>query len=251
MRSQLDESKNVLDNLADSGDTIYVHGRPRNVIGYLESFLFPAERVLTPVEILSGGERNRLLLAKLFARPANLLVLDEPTNDLDIETLEILENNLLEFGGTLLMVSHDRALLENLTTSILGLDGSGRVVEYLGGYEDWLRQSRAEAEAAAGREKLKPSREKADPPPRENTGKLSYKEQRQVEAQKQELAGLPQRIEALEHEQAGLAAEMARPEFYQQDSAAISAAVERGREIDEQLSQAYQRWEELEKLLGE
>jgi ABC transport system ATP-binding/permease protein len=245
LRARLDENKTVLENIAESGDSLTINGKPRNVVGYLESFLFPAERVTTTVSLLSGGERNRLLLAKLFARPANLLVLDEPTNDLDIETLEVLETNLLEFNGTVLFVSHDRALLENLATSILEMDGSGAVREYLGGYEDWKRQSEARATAANEREAaVKPAAAG------EAGRKPGYKEKRLLEAQKKELAELPQRIEALEAEQKQLAVEMAKPAFYQQDSAAISAAAERVKEIEAELEQAYQRWEELEEMVG-
>ena len=145
LRSQLDESKSVLDNVGEGRDTITINGKPRNLIGYLEDFLFTRERVHAPISALSGGERNRLLLARLFAHPANLLVLDEPTNDLDIETLEMLEDLLLDYTGTLLLVSHDRAFLNNLVTSTLVLDGSGGVSENVGGYDDWLRQNAAEA----------------------------------------------------------------------------------------------------------
>ena len=141
LRAQLDETKSVLDNVGEGRDTIKINGRQRNLIGYLEDFLFTRERVRAPISALSGGERNRLLLARLFARPANLLVLDEPTNDLDIETLEILEDLLLEYSGTLLLVSHDRAFLNNLVTSTLVLDGLGGVTETVGGYDDWQRQS--------------------------------------------------------------------------------------------------------------
>jgi ABC transport system ATP-binding/permease protein len=141
LRSQLDETKSVLDNVGEGRDTITINGKPRNLIGYLEDFLFTRERLNAPISALSGGERNRLLLARLLARPANLLVLDEPTNDLDIETLEILENLLLEYTGTLLLVSHDRAFLNNLVTSTLAMDGAGGVSETIGGYDDWQRQS--------------------------------------------------------------------------------------------------------------
>ena len=144
LRAQLDENKSVLDNVGQGRDTITINGQPRNLVGYLEDFLFTRDRVHAPISALSGGERNRLLLARLFARPANLLVLDEPTNDLDIETLELLEDLLLEYSGTLLLVSHDRAFLNNLVTSTLVLDGSGQVSEYVGGYDDWLRQQAVE-----------------------------------------------------------------------------------------------------------
>jgi ATP-binding cassette subfamily F protein uup len=249
LRSQLDESKSLLDNVGEGRDTITINGRPRNLIGYLEDFLFTRERVHAPISALSGGERNRLLLARLLARPANLLVLDEPTNDLDIETLEILEDLLLEYTGTLLLVSHDRAFLNNLVTSTLALDGAGGVTETVGGYDDWQRQSVLDAPEIP--EVTKPSRPGSGPSKGDGLSqtprKLTYKEQRQLEAQQQELAKLPGRIESLEAEQHQLTARMADPAFYQQDSAEITRSANRLKELDEELAHAYLRWEELEK----
>jgi ATP-binding cassette subfamily F protein uup len=248
LRSQLDETKSVLDNVGEGRDTITINGHPRNLIGYLEDFLFTRERVHAPISALSGGERNRLLLARLLARPANLLVLDEPTNDLDIETLEILEDLLLDYTGTLLLVSHDRAFLNNLVTSTLVLDGTGGVIEYVGGYDDWQRQSQLDAPEAA--EPPKPRRPVSGSPKNEEqppaSRKLTYKEQRQLEAKKRELAELPHMIETLETEQHRLTARMADPAFYQQDSAEIAQSANRLKELDEELARAYRRWEELE-----
>ncbi len=190
LRGQLDESRSVLDNVGEGRDTIVVNGKSRNIVGYLEDFLFPPDRVHAPITALSGGERNRLLLARLFAHPANLLVLDEPTNDLDIETLEILEDLLLAYSGTLLLVSHDRAFLNNLVTSTIYLDGAGDAKETVGGYDDWLRQSQEETAIQA---EVKMRRPPAAAPQSAETRpqRLSYKEQRALDNLKQELAGLP------------------------------------------------------------
>ena len=253
MRAQLDENKSVLDNVGEGRDAVTINGKVRSLVGYLEDFLFERDRLNTPIITLSGGERNRLLLARLFARPANLLVLDEPTNDLDIETLELLEDQLMAYRGTLLLVSHDRAFLNNLVTSTLVLDGSGRVREYVGGYDDWQSQSREEQ---AEEVKVKPRKpgsaataavqktvaDVVEPGSR----KPSYKEQRALEAQKLELEELPARIQALESEQHQLVADMAAPAFYQQDSAALARAAGRLQELEEELAEAYLRWEELE-----
>ena len=252
LRAQLDDNLSILDNVGQGRDTITINGKPRNLAGYLEDFLFSSDRVKAPISALSGGERNRLMLARLFARPANLLVLDEPTNDLDIETLEILEDMLLAYSGTLLLVSHDRAFLNNLVTSTIALDGEGGAKEYVGGYDDWLRQNREEI---AGQGDTKP-RKAAVPAPAGNAQvsgeggarRLSYKEQRALEAQKQELAGMPARIEALEAEQHRLSAATADPAFYQRGSGEIASAVARLKELEEELASAYQRWEELEHL---
>ena len=242
LRSQLDESQSVLENVGQGRDTLTINGRQRNLVGYLEDFLFTRERVHAPIQALSGGERNRLLLARLFASPANLLVFDEPTNDLDLDTLELLEDLLLEYTGTLLLVSHDRAFLNNLVTSTLALDGQGNVTETVGGYDDWLRRAQTPPPAAA-----KDAREKSARPAAENAPrKLSYNQQRALEAQKRELAELPDRIEALEAEQQRLTAEMGSAQFYQQDAEHIAQAAARLRELEEELAQAYQRWEVLE-----
>jgi ATP-binding cassette subfamily F protein uup len=215
-----------------------VHGRDRHVAGYLRDFLFPPERLQSPVGSLSGGERNRLLLARLFAQPANLLVMDEPTNDLDVETLELLEELLMDYTGTLLLVSHDRAFLDNVVTSTLVFEGDGEVKEYVGGYSDWQRQRAAGAAAAPVAVKAeKPLRTK--PAGGERPAKLSYREQRELEA-------LPARIEALEAEQAALQQTTSDPAFYRQDGAAISAALARLEALGGELESCYARWAELE-----
>ncbi len=237
LRSQLDESKSVLDNVGEGRDTITINGRSRNLMGYLEDFLFTRDRVRAPISALSGGERNRLLLARLFARPANLLILDEPTNDLDIETLEVLEDLLLDYEGTLLLVSHDRAFLNNLVTSTLILDGNGEVKEYIGGYEDWQKQLDSNPASTSPKPASKTQTEsKADLKP--TVRKLSYNEKRELEE-------LPKRIEMLEEEQHQLNVKMEAPSFYQQESTVITQAVERLEQIHKELSQAYERWGEL------
>jgi ATP-binding cassette subfamily F protein uup len=235
-REQLDPERTVFDTLGDGNDTVTVDGRSRHVNAYLRDFLFPAERAQSPVKALSGGERNRLLLARLFTRPANLLVLDEPTNDLDLETLELLEAQLIEWPGTLLLVSHDRAFLDNVVTSTFVFEGGGRVEEYLGGYADWLRQ-RAPLAAALEASPV----QRTQPPPRVSTQpkKLSFKERR-------ELDELPARIEALEAEQRALGTTIADPGFYRQPPAAITAALERTQAIEHELGDLYARWDALD-----
>jgi ATP-binding cassette subfamily F protein uup len=244
LRAQLDEGKSVLDNVGQGRDSVSINGRTRNLNVYLEDFLFSKDRINAPISALSGGERNRLLLARLFAQPANLLVLDEPTNDLDVETLEILEDLLLEYDGTLLMVSHDRTFLNNIVTSTIALDGSGQVVETVGGYDEWQKQNEFT------KPDLKPRKatvSDAQPEPELPTKKLSYKEQRALESQKMELAELPRRIEKLETDIHSLTVEMSAPSFYQQNSAQITQVVNRLKEMQDELTQAYHRWEELER----
>ena len=248
LRAQLDENKSVLENVGQGRDTVTLNGKARNLIGYLEDFLFTRDRVNAPIGALSGGERNRLLLARLFAQPANLLVLDEPTNDLDLETLEVLEDLLLEYNGTLLLVSHDRAFLNNLATSTLSLDETGLVRETIGSYDDWRQQAEAAAKLAS--KPIKPAATLAAASGSDSLAaprKLSYKEQRAFEAQQRELAELPHQIETLEAEQHRLAAAMADPAFYQRDSAEIAQAVQRLKDLEEALAAAYRRWEELER----
>jgi ATP-binding cassette subfamily F protein uup len=249
LRAQLDESKSILENVGQGSDTVTVNGRSRNLVGYLEDFLFTRDRVHAPISALSGGERNRLMLARIFARPANLLIMDEPTNDLDIESLEILEELLMEYKGTLLLVSHDRAFLNNLVTSTIVLMGDGQAKEYVGGYDDWQRQSQLEnPEKPVEKERKPATRQATVPSVNETPKKLSYKEQRALEAQKLELTELPRKIEALEAEQHQLSAAMADPTFYQRDNAEITRDAARLRELDEALALAYERWEELENL---
>ncbi|MFD2110321.1 ATP-binding cassette domain-containing protein [Thiorhodococcus fuscus] len=237
MRDQLDLEKSVQDNVAGGSDQIEVEGASRHVLSYLKDFLFTPERARQPVKALSGGERNRLLLAKLFTRPANLLVLDEPTNDLDAETLELLEELLVQFNGTLLLVSHDRALLDNVVTSTLVFEGDGLVRDYIGGYEDWLRQRPAPKPDLEPKSKAIPPVEPASP--KRTADKLSYKETR-------ELAELPSRIESLESEQSDLQARMADPALYQGDSGEVVRVKERLAEVESILEDAYARWEALE-----
>ena len=249
LRTQLDENKSVLDNVGEGRDTVVINGKTRNLIGYLEDFLFDRERVHAPISALSGGERNRLLLARLFARPANLLVMDEPTNDLDIETLEMLEDLLLEFSGTLLLVSHDREFLNNLVTSTIALDGKGNAREYVGGYDDFLRQNRQEEAISSGQTVRKTTSAPVKPEPKttpQGERRLTYKEQKALEARKQELLDMPGKIEALEAEQVAISQQMADPAFYQGDEAVISQTAERMKEIEEELAALYARWEELE-----
>ena len=238
LRAQLDETRSVQDNVGDGNDTLVINGKRRHVLGYLKDFLFTPERARSPVKVLSGGERNRLLLAKLFMRPANLLVLDEPTNDLDLQTLELLEDLLVDFPGTLLLVSHDRAFINNVATSTLVFEANGRVVEYVGGYDDWVRQRSAQAAArpAAAKSPVTPKRERSARP-----RKLTYRE-------KEALASLPDQIENLETEQARLFETLADPQFYQQEGQAVAAARQRLAALENELQTAYRRWEELEAI---
>jgi len=246
-RMQLDPERSVRDNVADGSDQVQIGDKSRHVISYLRDFLFPPERVNSPVKTLSGGERNRLLLAKLFAKPANFLVLDEPTNDLDVETLELLEELLTEFDGTLLLVSHDRAFLDQTVTSTLVLEENGQVGEYVGGYSDWKRQAEAAAAASTATGPPKGERDGAGEGKRkaretgnkQRAGRLSYKEARELES-------LPGRIETLEATQAALTAESSSAAFYQQDQDAIAQALKRLSDVSEELEQAYARWSALE-----
>ena len=239
LRAQLDESKSVLDNVGEGRDTITINGRTRNLMGYLEDFLFTRDRARAPISALSGGERNRLLLARLFTQPANLLILDEPTNDLDIDTLEVLEDLLLDYDGTLLLVSHDRAFLNNIVTSTLVLDGTGNVSEYVGGYDDWHKQTEQISTSLTQpkADSVNQAESKADTKP--TTRKLSYKEKRELEE-------LPKRIGMLEEEQHQLNLKMEDPVFYKQAGVEITQAVNRLQELNEELSRLYHRWGELE-----
>ena len=235
LREQLDPERTVFDSIADGAEFVEIGGARVHVNGYLQNFLFPPDRARTPVRALSGGERNRLLLARLFTRTFNVLVLDEPTNDLDIETLDLLEALLLDFSGTLLLVSHDRAFLDDVVTSTLVLEGGGRVGEYAGGYDDWVRQRKSTAPAS------KPAERKvaAPPPPRaERKRRLTFKETA-------ELAGLPDRIDALERERDALYASLGDVAFLR-DGAGVARAKARLAEIDVEIEQLTARWEELE-----
>lgn len=239
LREELDEEKSVIENMCDNGDTIVVNGKPRHIIGYMQDFLFSPERARTPVKVLSGGERNRIFLARLFAKPSNILVMDEPTNDLDVETLELLEELLLEYSGTLLLVSHDRAFLNNVVTSTLVIEGENQVNEYPGGYDDWLSQR----PDAAGKpvEKLNKSEtpgkkpEKADPVKR----KLDSPEEKELKA----LLGLIERLEARQEELYTL---MIEPDFIKKPPGEIMAAREELERVEDELLQGFERWSCLE-----
>ncbi|MGE3177872.1 MAG: ribosomal protection-like ABC-F family protein [Vicinamibacterales bacterium] len=255
-REQLDPDKTVFETVGDGNDTVTVNGRSRHVHGYLRDFLFADERARSPVRSLSGGERNRLLLARLLTKPANVLVLDEPTNDLDLETLELLEAQLVEWSGTLLLVSHDRVFLDHVVTSTLVFEGEGRIGEYVGGYDDWLRQRPGPA-PVTGRDATRPgtpvsgspapgassasggAASPGEAPPR----RLSYKEQR-------ELGGLPDRIAELEAEQAALQTRVNDPAFYKEPPEAIAAALARVAALDGELLTAMARWDELDSRRG-
>ncbi len=240
LRGQLDPEQPVIDQINDGNTFVTIDGNRRHVIGYLQDFLFEPERVRLPVKFLSGGERNRLLLARLFAQPANVLVLDEPTNDLDLETLELLEEKLVAFTGTVLVVSHDREFLDNVVTSVIAFEPEGPK-EYVGGYSDWQRQRQPEAKAA----RPKPAEKSPAVLPTTTAPvkpkKLSYKDQRELEQ-------LPQQIEQLETELADLHQTMAESAFYQQPAEAIAATQQQLKQLEAAVAAAYRRWETLEQI---
>jgi len=242
-REQLDPERTVFDTVGEGNDTVMVNGRSRHVNSFLRDFLFAPERARSPVKALSGGERNRLLLARLFTRPANVLVLDEPTNDLDIETLELLEEQLVEWPGTLLLVSHDRTFLDNVATSTFVFEGNGRVQEYVGGYDDWLRQRAAVMPPSPPARRQPRAAGSSEPSAVATNKKLSYKERR-------ELADLPARIEVLEAEQSELNASVSHPEFYRESAEAIARTLARIAELQHVLNGAYSRWDELDSRSG-
>ena len=257
-RERLPEDATVADAVLDGGDHLTVGGEPVHVLGYLRDFLFSARRARDPVRALSGGERNRLLLARLFARPANFLMLDEPTNDLDLETLEVLEERLGEFRGTLLVVSHDRAFLDNLVTSLLVLEGGGRVIEHVGGHsdwEEWCRNSRAAVRsgsaaaaqrgapgqgAMSGKRAASGQRGKRNERTSRRPIRLSYMERREIEA-------LPERIEGLEARIEALHAKLADPAFYREPSSVIVDARRSLGELEGELERTFERWQDLER----
>jgi ABC transport system ATP-binding/permease protein len=269
-REQLDPERTVADTVNDGNDTVFVNGVPRHVIGYLADFLFPRERAVSPVGLLSGGERNRLMLARLFARPANVLVMDEPTNDLDIETLDLLEEVINEFEGTVLLVSHDRVFLDHIVTSTLAFEGGGVVTEYVGGYDDYLRQkpgSGIRLSTSSGRPELAEGRDPGSAMPRSSIPNRTFaspgldgapsagsripdpgsqQRKRLGFNETRELESLPARIEALEQEQADLQAEAAAPEFYKETPDHIRAVLARIDAIAPELEAALARWVELE-----
>ena len=248
-RERLPEDATVAEAVLDGGDHLTVGGEPVHVLGYLRDFLFSPQRARDPVRALSGGERNRLLLARLFARPANLLLLDEPTNDLDLETLEVLEERLGEFEGTLLLVSHDRAFLDNLVTSLFVLEGGGRVVEHVGGHSDWeewcrksrtaVRSGSAAAKSGQGAASAPRARRRERTIPR--PVRLSFKERREIEE-------LPERIEGLEARIEALHARLADPAFYREPAAVIVDARRNLGELEGELERAFERWNDLERI---
>jgi len=244
LRDQIDDNRSVADNIANGNPTVTIDGRTRHVISYLQDFLFTPDRARTPARVLSGGERNRLLLARLFTKPANMLVLDEPTNDLDAETLDLLENLLVEYSGTLLVVSHDRDFLDNVVTSTFVFEGDGRIGEYVGGYSDWLnekaRQEKA-AQTAKAATAAAVSKEKLQSATPARPRKLTNKEVKELEE-------LPAKIESLEREQAEIVAKLSDAGFYQKDRHAVTAAEARLAEIEREQAVAFARWEELESL---
>ncbi|SHE86177.1 ATP-binding cassette, subfamily F, uup [Modicisalibacter ilicicola DSM 19980] len=256
LRAGLEPEKSVYDNVAQGSDRVSVAGKDKHVISYLQDFLFTPERARQPVKALSGGESNRLLLAKLFTQPANVLVLDEPTNDLDVETLELLEELLLDFDGTLLLVSHDRQFMDNVVTEVLAFEGEGRVREYVGGYSDWVRQGgklppapwdfdanvvSKKAKGGAGDGASSGLSQAATEPAKKKSNKLSYKIQR-------ELDGLPATIESLEADIAAFEAQVSDPGFYQRESAEVTRVLEAMAAKQLELDTAMERWMELEAL---
>ena len=252
LRAKLDLDRTVAENVGEGREHVTVNGKDRHIISYLQDFLFSARRARQPVKALSGGERNRIILAKLFTRPANLLVLDEPTNDLDVEMLEVLEERLAEFQGTILLVSHDRAFVDNVVTSVLAFEGGGRVQEYVGGYSDWLKRGHTLAEADA----LAPSEEptvpgappQAAPSPERSAAprakKLSYKLQRELNA-------LPERIDALERAVEDIQQRIAAPGFYQQNQDTVQQTLAELQGAETELEAAVERWAELEEMKAE
>jgi ATP-binding cassette subfamily F protein uup len=240
-RATLREDWNAIENVAEGRESVTINGRQKHIIGYLQDFLFTPERARAPITRLSGGERNRLLLARLFAQPSNLLVMDEPTNDLDVETLELLEELLADYPGTLLLVSHDRDFLDNVVTSTLAMEGEGVVGEYVGGYTDWLRQRPSDVEPSHARLPAPPPATATTTTAPTPKRKLPYKDARELEQ-------LPARIEQLEGRVAALTATMNDPAFYQRDGAAITAHGVELAAVQADLDAAYARWEELEAL---
>lgn len=251
LREHLDMDKNLIDNVSGGQDYIEINGQSKHVMSYLSDFLFAPDRVRTPAKALSGGEQNRAILAKVFSRPANVLVLDEPTNDLDIETLELLEDILLKFQGTVLLVSHDRQFMDNVVTSIMVFEGDGVIEEYVGGYSDWARKGGklysfegSERESGSATRASKPATAKNAEAKKPAAKKLSYKDQRELDA-------LPALIETLEKSQAELEEIMSQPEFYDNKDGSgrsVEETLKRVAEVQSQLERAFERWEELENI---
>ena len=246
LRNQLDLEKTVIDNVAEGRESISINGSDRHVIGYLGDFLFPPERCRVPVKALSGGERNRLLLARLFSKPANVLVMDEPTNDLDVETLELLESLLVDFGGTILLVSHDRTFLDNVVSNSLVFKPNGCIDEFVGGFDDWLRQGGAVNQLVEETQTVKPATKASAPKPAVAQAapakkKLSYNLQRELDA-------LPADIETLETELATLEAQTAEANFYSGDQATVQQVLARLTELNQLIEQKMERWDELDSM---
>jgi len=242
LRDQVDPEMTVADAIADGNDFVEIAGNKRHVMSYLGDFLFSPARARSPIKSLSGGEKSRLLLARLFTRPANIIIMDEPTNDLDLETLELLEEKLIEFSGTLLIVSHDRAFLDNVVTSVFVLEGEGKISEFVGGYSDWLAYSEQLKAHAVIEKKATAVVKKAETIlPTVNKRKRSYKEQKELEQ-------LPDEIAELENQQAALTKQISDPAFYQQSSEKTAAILAQLHTVDETLQKTYQRWDELELL---
>jgi ABC transport system ATP-binding/permease protein len=239
LRAQLDPEATVAETISPGSDWVEIGTERKHVMSYLGDFLFGSQRAKSPVKMLSGGERNRLLLARLFARPANLVVLDEPTNDLDIESLELLEQKLQDYAGTLLLVSHDRRFLDNVVTQTIASEGDGSWGEYVGGYSDWLKQRRKPATPAA----VKPATRTASAAAPKARIKLSFKEQRELDT-------LPREIETLEQEQSELTALMSTPEYHRQGPDKMRTDGKRLEEIEALVQTKYARWEALEELRG-
>ena len=241
LRQTLDPEKSVAYNVGEGRTYIKLNGKDRHIVGYLKGFLFSPKRSMMPVKALSGGERNRVILAKLFTRPANLLVLDEPTNDLDIETLEVLEERLCEFTGTLIVVSHDRAFLDNVITSTIVFEDDGNAHEYVGGYSDWLRQGHELAETDDPLDTARRKQREAERKRRKTPKKLSYLDQR-------ELDGLPAEIEALEAEVAALQHMVSQTDFYTQPDGQVQLRLRELSQAESLLESRVERWAELESL---
>ncbi len=263
LRESLDPEENVMKSVAEGNDVVTVGGNTRHVAGYLQDFLFTPDRLRLPVKALSGGERNRLLLAKLFTRPSNVLVLDEPTNDLDAETLELLEELIADYSGTVLIVSHDRRFLDNLVTGVIALEGDGMAYEYVGAYTDWLRQRK---QGSQGKREPAPAQEAPGKTARSSAGsashsngraatdkprKRSFKEQREFELLGKELEALPERLDALEQEQNDLETALADPDLFTRDPAAFTRTTERLAALEEEQTELLLRWEVVEGRLRE
>ncbi len=251
LRESLNPEESVMDSVAEGNDVVTVGGNTRHVAGYLQDFLFTPNRLRLPVKALSGGERNRLLLAKLFTRPSNVLVLDEPTNDLDVETLELLEELLADYSGTVLIVSHDRSFLDNLVTSVIALEGDGKAHEYVGAYTDWLRQRSTPVQEKKTEEKNGRTNYQADQQPSDKPRRRNFKEQREFDLLTKELEALPERMDALEQEQENLETALADPELFTKDPAAFTRTTERLTALEEEQTELLLRWETVEQRLEE